>query len=410
MMFNVSDFILDHPCLFIGTLGLAVIGFLGIRAVQWVLIKFGIIEKVDSAASKILKEAPVKKDVDLKDKWWTVVTDTDEYKNFKANWRSLAEKSARSNEAEKLKKQYQQTEIGKKEIKETDRHLGLVYNVPASFSFWMKGVAFLASYLTAKKNIQGLFVCRKIENIGSKIEEMKSAPVGKKIAVIVGVSQSYPHYPQHKMAVLIEKKEDRLDIILADPMPEGDNRDINPKQLLHEKDIVMLGYVDYNAKEIVLRHVYKACRNNGIQARFYHSTVRRERALGCEVYALQDALAFLRDPKFMEKLRIGEPRVSIDENYTINEITALPPECLIGTQSSTLLEGYRSEGIDFKIALPGRVKSLQTYLDNHTVMVNEKAQNHYMTKKVYIYMKFLIQSLQTLKEEDVNEIANRCLI
>lgn len=401
-MFKVSEFVKEHPYLTAATLGTAIIGFLGYRAILWVLIKCGLVEKVDNVAIKTLNNPP-KKTIDLKSKWWTNVTESIEYKAFKQNWKALADSRYAVKTASQLKKAYRRSSVDK-----TDPHFGPVLNVPAEFSFWMKGVAFMASYLEAKKNVQGIFVCRDLTAIHAKIEEIHKNPSDQKVALIVGLSNDYPQYPQHKASILIEKRAGNITIAVLDPMPENHNKEINPDNILSGLERVG-DYSPYNSKEMIFRQVYRACKNNKIPAKFFDSAVRRELHGGCAIFALQDALAFQRDPNFFEKLHVSE-EIVIDSEYKINVIDLLPPEVLVGTQSISALKSYEKAGVDFKTPLIGRKKPLKEYLETHTVIVDGKPQNHYITKKFFSYMKFLVQSLETIPESEIDQIANRCLL
>lgn len=401
-MFKIAEFVQEHPYLTAVTLGTAVIGFLGYRAILWVLIKCGLVEKVDNVAIKTLS-IPSKKTVDLQSKWWTNVTKSTEYKAFKQNWKSLAYSRYAVKTANHLKKAYRGCSVDK-----TDPHFGYVLNVPAEFSFWMKGIAFMASYLESKKNVQGIFVCRDLRAIHLKIEEVHKNPSDQKMALIVGLSEDYPQYPQHKASILIEKKAGNMTIAFLDPMPESHNNEINPNNIL--SGLERLGtYSPYNSREMIFRQIYRACKNSKISAKFFDSAVRRGLRGGCAIFALQDALAFVRDPNFFDKLHVSK-EIVIDSEYKINVIDLLPPEVLVGTQSISALKTYEKSGADFESPLISRKKSLKEYLETHTVIVEGKPQNHYITKKFFSYMKFLVQSLETLPEEQIDQIANRCLI
>ena len=403
-MFNVSEFVKEHPYITAASLGLAAIGFLGYRAIQWILIKCGIIEKIDNVATKALIPNQ-KKPVDLKSKWWTNVTESEEYKSFKHNWKSLTDSKQAVKTARELKSTYQESSVDKSEP-----YLGTVFAVPGTFSFWMKGVAFLASYLESKKNIKGIFVCRNLSEIKSKIEEIHNNPSDQKAALIVGLSVEYPQYPQHKASIVIEKKAGQITIAVLDSQPEEKygNKDIDPVNILSSVEKVK-EYSPYSSKEMIYRQIYRACRKSKIPARFLDSVVRRELHGGCTIFALQDAVAFLRDPNFFDKINLSN-EIVIDSDYKIEQIDQLPAEFLVGTQSISALKSYEKAGADFNTPLMGRKKSLMEYLDDHTVVVEGKPQNHYITKKFFAYIRFLVQSLETMPEDEVNQVASRCLI
>lgn len=399
-MLGVSGFVKEHFYLSIATCGIAVIGFLGYKAVYWLITKCGLVQKADQAALNSFKNLSQKQTIDLQSKWWTPILHSDEFTAFKKNWKALAFDQQAHKTAKAFKKSVQ-------EIK-GDAFFGPVLNVPAEFSFWMKGVAFIAAYLKAKKNIEGLFVCRELKGIESKIEEIYHNPNDQRAALIAGLSSEYPQYPQHKVCILIEKKAGHLTIALLDPMPESHNREIDPKFILMKSD-KLLGYSVCNSKELIFRQIYGVCKRNRINACLLDSVVRRELKGGCAIFALQDAVAYLKDPNFLDKIHVSS-ETQIDEEYRIKSIDLLPPECLVGTQSFSLLDRYRQEGIDFDAPLLGRKKSLNAYLDQHKVIVKNKAQNHYITKKFFCYMKFLVQSLERFDEKEVGKLAETCLI
>lgn len=396
-MFNVSEFIHENRCLVYSTFGIAVLGYLGFKCVAWMLIKVGLAAKVDAAAKEALQEDP-KKPVELKEKWWTDITETDSYKIFKQDWRRLADHQTKETVARSFKKEY----------KSPEDYFGVVWNMPSNFSFWMKGVAFLASYMSAKKNIQGLYVLRHTEDLEVKMEEIIKNPADQRVAFIVGISRDYPFVPQHKIPVLVEKKGGQVTVAVLDSMPEAEygNRDVTPVSF--ESQMVVKNYVVLNAKEVALRYIHKACRKHKTAARFLHSTQRRELHGGCAIFALQDACAFLKDPRFIDKLPVSKS-TPFDGSYTIEEVDRLPAECLGGTQSLSALEKYKKEGADFDSTLIGRKRSLQGFLDEHAVTVESKPQNHYITKKIYVYMNLLMKSLKTFSKEEMDAICSRSL-
>lgn len=146
-----------------------------------------------------------------------------------------------------------------------------------------------------------------------------------------------------------------------------------------------------------------------------HSQVPREKSYGCAVFALQDAIAYLRDPNFFNRILCSEEQVHVDEEYKIEVITFLPPEHMIGTQSSQLLKDYRNAGGEFNQVLLGRKKTLQDYLNSNEILASNgydlaKSQNHYTTKKLFKYLKLIVRTLETLSPEEVESIIRKTLV
>jgi hypothetical protein len=64
--------------------------------------------------------------------------------------------------------------------------------------------------------------------------------------------------------------------------------------------------------------------------------------------------------------------------------------------------------------LIGKKKSLQNYLDAHLLKVKhyneEKSQNHYITKKSYKYLNFVIEAARQLKADEIEQIIKKTLV
>ena len=144
--------------------------------------------------------------------------------------------------------------------------------------------------------------------------------------------------------------------------------------------------------------------------------MEREKVYGCVVFALQDAVAFLRDPDFFNRIVFSkEKTIKIDQHYEIEVITTLPSEYMIGTQSSKIIDEYRQQRGQFDKVLPGKKKTLQTYLDANRIVVTDKygytkEQNHYITKKLFKYLNLAVLSLKHLNACEIEKIISKTLI
>lgn len=197
---NVSKFAKNNIGLCIGTFGLALVGYMGYLAIRKCC-------KANKTQALFQKKT-----------WWESVTETKDFTRFKRNWKHIAKSdAARQRQAAKLRSAY----YYKNPPSSNDQApLGTIYNVPGTFSFWMPGVALVAAYLAEKKKVEGLFVCQTLEALAKKIQEISQNPQDQKVALVVGAFPSgfklRPNFPQHKVAVLVERKEGQLSIALLD--------------------------------------------------------------------------------------------------------------------------------------------------------------------------------------------------
>jgi hypothetical protein len=120
----------------------------------------------------------------------------------------------------------------------------------ASFlGLWMPGVALVASYLTEKKGVTGLYVCDSLEALSTQIEKISQSDSDQRCAFVVGTFQSgfrqqlrgfEPNFPQHKVTVCVEKKGGQLTIALLDAEPTPSvNQNISPDHLSHVKRLLI---------------------------------------------------------------------------------------------------------------------------------------------------------------------------
>lgn len=429
-MIDISKFIKKHTPLCICTLGIAVLGYMGYHAVRWIINKCFQTEKIDRISREIINSSQTEvpsSQGSIHDHWWTKITESNEFHKYKKNWKNLAKsEDAREREAKKLQSSYLQHANSNDMNQSTyNAPLGTVYAVPGKFNLWMPGVALVASYLTEKKKIEGLYVCKNLESLSNRLNEINSTPSDQRYAFIVGTFSSgvknfvpfgfEPNFPQHKATVCVEKRDGRLSIALLDAMPEKSNKEIKTE---HLKGKIWDGYDKanaFNAQELVFRAILEGCRNSQYPVRFLHSQVLREKILGCEVFALQDAIAYLRDPNFFDKITCSKEKVQIDQQHQIEKIISLPPEYMVGAQSTQIINDYKGNGGKFDTVLPGKKKTLQDYLDANLIEVNDKShikkkQNHYITKKSFKYLNFAVLSLNSLNTQEIENIINKTLI
>lgn len=426
-MFNVSRFLKENTFLFSAcTAGIFIFGYLGYYTVGWIINKCSKIKKINALSHHINPlEAPSIPTHPTSPHWWTKITGTKEFEKFKKNWQNLTKtKSAREKEAQRLKSLCGYTQPTYQSS--YSAFLGIIYNIPGNFSFWMPGVALVAAYLAEKKKIEGLYVCQTLEALSRRIHEISLNPANQRYAFVVGTFQSgledpvsfgfKPNFPQHKVTVCVEKKEGQLTLALLDAQPDSRPLQIVPASLL--VDQIWSGYDQcgkFNSQELVFRAILIGCRNSKRQARLLHSQVLREKIYGCEIFALQDAIAFLRDPDFFNRVACSKEKIKVDSQYEIELMTMLPAEHMIGTQSCKIIDEFRKQGGQFDQVLLGRKKTLQNYLDSHSVEISEgigihKKQNHYITKKLFKYLNLVAISMKYLQPAEIQKIISKTLI
>lgn len=363
---------------------------------------------------------------------WLKITKSQRLIDFKKNWRNLiGNGSACKEEAQKLQAVYKKSKMYIEQqwnkLSPYNAPLGVVYSIPNNFGTWMPGIAFIASYLAEKKDIKGLYVCKSLEAFATQLKQIALSDSDQRCACIVGgfssgFSRQYPgafepNFPQHKVTVCIEKKNGQLTIALLESQPEpGSNDKINPS---HLTDNIWQGYKkwnQFNNEELIFRAILKACRHTKCSSRLLVSNVLRQRSYGCAAFALSDAVSFLQNPDFFNQITCSSEKAQIDSQYQIEKITQLPPEFMIGSQSYQLLQEYRSKNDQalFDQPLPGRKKTLQDYLNANQVTVNtargKRSQNYYAIRKSFKYLNFFIESLNTLKSEEIKQITQRTLL
>lgn len=411
---EISKFAKNNIALCVGTFGLAIVGYMGYCIIRKCCKSC----KVHALSHRIHPQNHLSKQ-----HWWSKVTETQDFIRFKKNWKKLAKSpAAREAVAAKLCTSYYSKHRPSKDPSNYHAPLGTIYNIPRNFSLWMPGVALVAAYLKEKKKIEGLFVCETLEALSTKVHEIGQNPADQRVAFVVGAFSSglkklvsfgfEPNFPQHKVAVLVEKKEGKLSIALMDSQPVEENKTIDPKNLDQE---IWSGYGErgrFNAQELVMRAILKGCRDSKIETRLLHSQALIQVSGGCETFALKNCLSFLRDPHFFNNITCSKTKtVAVDPQYKIEVIEQLPPEYMIGAQSTQILDSYKRNGGQFHQAFPGKKKTLQNYLDTHLITTsNKKVQNHYITKKSFKYLKFATLSLEKLKASEIKSIISRTLV
>lgn len=342
----------------------------------------------------------------LPDSWWKKLG------NFEHDPLLNLSEDSRINRAMQDKQIYN-SELSKLDKNHTVKKyplMGPVNWIPGKFSLWMAGVGLVASYLSQKHHVEGLYVCNTLEAMTQKLNEVLENTLDQRIAFVIptfssGTSSLFkPNFPQHKIAILVEKHGDKTKIAILDADTQA--RPISSKNLPCE-DIWdnWNTYGSFNASELALRAIFKT--KLPAQAEVFYSHVPREAKYGCETFALRDALAFLKDPNFFG--RIQGDQEFIYQGVKVNSLNQLPPAFMITTQYFSSLNFYLT-AFPHDQKIPGSSKTLQDYVNKFRVKVAGKDQNHYVTRKTYKYSKVALAILQKSNNSELETILSQTFL
>lgn len=211
----------------------------------------------------------------------------------------------------------------------------------------IEGLKKLGRLLTRKHHLQedSLRVCDSLQAFQKELNEiqhqMETVPGDFRKAFIVPTHSSRwgqkedktyakrsEEYPQHILAVAVERKGNQLNIVLLDPM------------VRHRNDIIkaeciglgpQMEGIEFSEQELVLSHIVNTTLNPQTTT-LYHSNVLREKSNGCWVFALKDAITFLKGPQFLNTIRTSTTRQI--HQFKLTTIETLPVEFIKVAQFS----------------------------------------------------------------------------
>lgn len=279
---------------------------------------------------------------------------------------------------------------------------GRVNFVPRNFGLWMPGVALVADHLAKKHKVANLFTCETLEDFQKKLNEFLNRPGVFKGAFILptfnagmqGLAEGIkPNFPQHKLTVAVEKSEERLFIAILDAMPRLIEW-IDGSHLACDSIFENWEKVDaFKSQELALRAIFKCLLP--LKTRVFYSVVKREVSYGCEVFALRDAITFLKDDAFFKKIEHPKEPSSYYLNFPLYPIESLPAAYMVGTQSMAKLSSFMKEKKEREFSvIPLKQCSLSDYIQKYVVEVEREEQNHYITHKMVKYMELALKSLE----------------
>jgi hypothetical protein len=230
----------------------------------------------------------------------------------------------------------------------------------------MKAIAILASHLKIKHNLENLFVIEDKKSLIDLLMEIKRHKAPYKASIILplyNISLVKDVNPwQHKLTVGIEKSEEnQYNIINFDSQTSSKS---------------------YSVLEPIITSIF------GESALFKEPNYNREISYGCGVFALRDAVSFLKNSNFFEEITFCKP-----------EGILLPSSFMKGTQSLKLINTYFSK-YEKKELLPPLKKSLK----KHERKVKGKLQNHYITNRMNKYQRLILDYIHKFQKnrEDLN--------
>lgn len=287
----------------------------------------------------------------------------------------------------------------------------------------MPGVALIASYLMQKHHMTGLYVCQSIGAFQEKLAEINQSNADTRIALIIPAtiySPRFDPYPQsqHKVAVCIEKSNGHTKIAVMEPHQFKKEPSISPKNIvsalddLQRVDPTKKAQLHINCKEFIFWHIIHSAHFDLNKTSLYLSTVPREQLLGCETFSLKDGMAFLKNPNFFNQIKaesFSEPIEWQGHQGFIQNIVALPAEFMKGTQSISAIKQYHKDLPDlakrplshFKKGMQQSERTLEQCVQDHTVAIKRKAQNHYTNWRSHKYHLIALNALENLTTADL---------
>jgi hypothetical protein len=251
----------------------------------------------------------------------------------------------------------------------------------------LAGVAITATYLKEKKGLQNLFVCASLDVLKAQVANIRKMPGDVRAAFIVSECSDDDDDEDedyfHCSVVCVEKKGSTLKVAHLDSLGVG-TAELEPQRERRED-----------------------------QTELYFSSVKRQSlGYGCESFALRDAVAFLEDPQFFDKIQTKKLIGSLQGNrLEYNEIIALPPAFMRGTQSTKILDAYFAAHSGKNSA--DEISALKKSLAKHVHPIakgRSKQRNYYIVERTLKYQSIMMSALKYLSKQEVKSIISKSLI
>ncbi|HEY4831066.1 MAG TPA: hypothetical protein VIH61_00680 [Waddliaceae bacterium] len=313
---------------------------------------------------------------------------------------------------------------------------------PSKSDVWptLEGIALLAEDLCTKKNVNDLYVCKSLAAFGHKLEEIDRSIEDVHIVLIIPCYQdwltcdvmdetlcnknnhkTHDFHAQHRVPVMIDKKKNG-EMKICVMCSSLENFVEVSKTFLNKK-------TGFGCSEQIHAHIRAV--NLQSKTTYYYTQFKRHHSHtgGCDTFALQDAISFLRIPNFFEEIeKKGDCKTDpntyqskhTSEKGTIDNpyyITRLPPDFVRLTQSTSQIERYKADNVsrgalayDLNQKLGKKGKTLQEKLDRTIIKKNNKSINLSVDHKIDSFRKQILNSLENKTPDELHKKINRRLL
>jgi len=286
----------------------------------------------------------------------------------------------------------------------------------------MPGVAIIGDYLRRKNGLENLHICASLEALREKLSEISRMEGNIRAALVLPDSSEHlpvdsPYYwamYHHKVAICVEKMGPVVKVAFLDSLSCIIDDFAKSEEPSEPQERTSFG------GPAILYAVYSSDLD-WKNTQFYYSSIQRQvNGFCCESFALKDAVAFLRDPHFFDKVKAKPVTIKAENQLMeLQEITQLPPPFMKGTQKPEVLKSYTddyplietSEGLKPDPLRLQEIEKLQKCIDKHTILISKEKQNHYINHRTHKYFGLILHALETQTTEEIQaSIAGHLLL
>jgi len=211
-------------------------------------------------------------------------------------------------------------------------------------------------------------------------------------------SKNADYFAHHKIAVGVEKIGDKIQFFVFD-----NNREFEAKN-------VHLNPGPFNETELLSSHIQSVLFPEE-STTFFKTTIKRQfgRLGGCTVFALRDAIGFLEDPQFFDKITKGIKGTGgkLLEPYFIDH---LPPNFVKYMQSISKIKDFMISQPDCVPEKLGKAqRTLEENLKHHTVKFEGEDRNMHIQQRLLKYQMLVIMLLKAFagQPQVINQLINK---
>jgi hypothetical protein len=327
--------------------------------------------------------------------------------------------------SDEIKKQIKAKTFSPEKIKEDYNTLSKERKIPElcgyskwarlNFALLMPGIALVAS----KFGLPNLWVCDSHEVLQDKLKEIQNSDsnLPQRYAFIIMTHSllsgeghaKKDNWEQHKLAVCVEKINGNMHIYVLETMLAFGN------EVITEAKINLDENQCFTELELLLAYI-DAVKLDKVKTTIYLPVTRREFGTGCSIFALRDAVYFLRDEQFSNKVIIStqeKMKLPISQ-VVIKNIEALPPQFMQLTQSMTVIGNYKSAYPELaaqEFGTESRKRTLESSLAIHTFRdFKDHPQNLHVGHRVLKYQALILETLKQKNDEEINALIDQTLL